>query len=361
MNAEPAGGAFITGGTGLVGSHVAERLREEGRSVRVLCRPGSSRWHLHRVGAEPVEGDVLAGREELEAAMAGCSAVIHAAAAVYADWPWSRLRALNVGGARRVAQAAARAGARHFVHVSSVAVYGPVEGPVDETDSLETPLRPEDHYAHSKRQAETAVRDVAGQTGLPLTILRPAVVHGERDRLFTPRLAGLLRWPVLPVPGSGTAPLPVVYAGNVADCVARIVEVGDPRERGDPPRTEGVGQEGGRNPAPETYNLASDDDALDLRGLLEGLATGMERRPPRLVPVPFRLAAAGARVADLIHRAVPGERAVPPYLRAVRLAGRGNPYRSDRVREGLDWRPPFSSREALARTGRWAAGAIARR
>lgn len=354
-------GVFVTGGTGLLGSHIAERLREEGLPVRALCRATSPKGHLRRIGAVPVEGDIRDGPEQLAAAIGDSSVVIHAAAVVYRDWPWPRLRALNVDGARRLARAAALAGAQHFVHLSSVAVYGPAAGPLDESAPLDAPLRPGDLYARSKREAEEAVREVSGRADLPLTILRPSVVYGERDRLFSPRLARVLRMPLIPLPGPGTAALPVVYAGNVADCVAALVERRIARTRpgssgrpddDDASRTPPAGNEASD---PEVYNLAS-DDSLSARALLEGLARGMGRRRPRFLPVPLRLAGGSARVAEVVYRLAPGTRVVPPFRRTVDLAVEGNPYRSERVRQVLGWEPPFTAEEALTRTGRWLAG-----
>lgn len=333
-----ADGVFITGATGLLGSHVAERLRAEGRPVRALCRATSRKDHLRRIGALPVEGDVRDGEAELARAIGASPVVVHAAAAVYRDWPWPRLRALNVEGAQRVARAAVRAGARHFVHLSSVAVYGPADGPLDESSPLDAPLRPGDLYARSKREAEEATLAVGRQRALPITVLRPSVVYGERDRLFTPALGRVLRWPLIPVPGGGTAFLPVVYAGNVADCVGRLLEARTPDPK-----------------VAEVYNLAS-DDPLSTRALLEGLAQGMARRRPRFLPMPLGLATGLARAGEVLYGLAPGKGSGPPLRRAVRLASEGNPYRSERVRHTLGWEPPFSADEALTRTGRWLAG-----
>ena len=330
-------GVFLTGGTGLLGSHVCDRLSQARIPVRALCRPSSSSAHLEASGATLVAGDVRAEPSDISVAMGSVSTVVHSAAAVYPGWPWPDIQALNVHGARRTAEAAARNGVRHFVHVSSVAVYGPKDGPVTEDDPLDCPLSDGDLYARSKREAEFAVQEVARETGLPLTILRPAVVYGERDRHFVPRLRRMLRWRLVPVPGGATAPLPVVYAGNVADCVARIVECGAPSN------------------APVIYNLAY-DDPLSLRALLRGLAQAMGARPPRILPVPEPVAAAGATVTEWFLRLRPGTAAVPPLRRSIRLATRGNPYRSERVREDLGWRPPFAAQEALERTGLWVTG-----
>ncbi|RMH23226.1 MAG: NAD-dependent epimerase/dehydratase family protein, partial [Gemmatimonadetes bacterium] len=127
---------FLTGGTGLIGSHLAERLRAAGHAVVCLHRPGSDTTVPAALGCELVEGDARDAPELQAERMAGCEAVVHAAALVYGSTSWDEARAANVDATERVLAAAALAGAERAVHVSSVAVYGETRGAVDE----DTPL-----------------------------------------------------------------------------------------------------------------------------------------------------------------------------------------------------------------------------
>src|SRR5690606_9031764 len=103
---------FLTGGTGLVGSYVASRLREQGHEVVALVRRESDARLLEPSGAARVEGDVCGPVERLAAAMAGCDAVVHAAALVFTRGGSAAFGRVNVEGTERV------------LHVSSIAVYG---------------------------------------------------------------------------------------------------------------------------------------------------------------------------------------------------------------------------------------------
>jgi uncharacterized protein YbjT (DUF2867 family) len=94
----------IIGGTGTVGGHVAQILRERGHPVRVLSR--SSAEH-------PVDVSTGAG---LDAALAGCGVVVDAANAT------KQAEQVLVAGSRRVAAAAAQAGVGHLVGVSIVGI-----------------------------------------------------------------------------------------------------------------------------------------------------------------------------------------------------------------------------------------------
>jgi len=320
---------FLTGGSGLLGSHTAQQLVEGGSRVVALCRPESDRRFLERLRCDIATGDVLDPVDRLVRAMEGCTHVVHAAALVYRGGTWEAVSSVNVEGARRVMSAAADAGVRHVVHVSSVAVYGTLRGPVHEGRALDVPLEPRDTYARSKREAERVVRAQEGARNLPVTILRPAGIYGERDRLLAPRVARMIRTGVAFTLGAGRDTRPVVYAGNVADAVIRCLRAG----RGQ-----------------VTYDLGM-DHPLTQRMLVEGIAKGMGRSPV-VVTVPAALLRGGAHLLRRIgiSRLRPGG---VPVERAVALALDGNPYRAERIRAELGWEPPHRHEDALWRTGRW--------
>jgi len=322
---------FLTGATGLLGSHLAEELVRLGHDVVALVRRGSDARFLETRGCDLVEGDVRADPEELASHMAGCTHVVHAAALVYASGEWPKVRAVNVDGTRNVLRGAADAGVRHAIHVSSVAVYGYTTGPVDERTPVDTDLAPGDLYARSKREAEATARGIEEKWGLPITIVRPSAVYGERDRLMAPALAAILRVPIVPLLGGGDNTLPVVYAGNVAVAMRQALEAA----RG-----------------ATTYDLAM-DHPLTQRQLFEGLARGLGRTR-RYVSVPAGLVGAVARLLVRIGVHTPGAPHLP-IDRVTRLALTDNPFASGSARSELGWNPPHAHDAALLRTGQWLA------
>ncbi len=325
---------FLTGGTGLVGSHVAEALRRQGRPVRALHRGGSPLDHLRSVECELVELSLPGGEQALREAMAGCSALVHAAALIYTDLPWPRVRAVNVQGTGNVFRAAASEGVATAVFLSSVAAYGDPYDMVDEDAPLDRPLRPWERYARSKREGERVVQEIATQTGMSVTVLRPCAIYGERDRLFTPKIATALRLPVHPMLGGGRTAMAAVYAGNVASAVL-------------------AGLGGGRPPGARAYNVA-EDYGLSQRELYAGLAAEL-RIPFRPVSIPRSIVLGGAALGEALGGRIPGAEELP-LRRAAHLAVRPNPYRSRRIREELGWAPTASCEEALRRTAEWIAG-----
>lgn len=319
---------YLTGGTGLIGSHLAAELRARGHGVVALHRRGADTGYLAQLGCHLVEGDVRAEADILAEGMVGCTHVVHGAALVYAGGQWPKVRAVNVDGTRNVLTAAVKAGVGHGVHISSVAVYGSVDGAVDESTPTDSDLAPGDLYARSKREAEDVARGIERKRGLPMTIVRPSAVYGERDRLMTPTLAKILRSPVVPLFGGGENTLPVVYAGNVAGALRLTLEA----SRGE-----------------ETFDIAL-DRPLTQRSLFGTLAEGMGRTP-RFVSIPAGLVRSGARALARLGVDTPGAQHLP-IDRVARLALGENPYASSRIRRELGWEPAHAHEDALVRTGR---------
>jgi len=320
---------YLTGGTGLLGSHTAELLRARGHEVVALHRRDSDTRLLEELGCRLVEGDVRDEPATLARGMAGCTHLVHGAAVVYGGGSWPRVRGVNVEGTRSVLEAAGETGVARVAHLSSVAVYGTVEGAVEEDAPIDTPIPPGDLYARSKREAEAAARAVEARSDFSLAVLRPAAVYGERDRLMAPTLADLVRRPVTFLLGPGDNHLPVVYAGNVAEAVLLALE-----EDG----------QGG------TWNVGLDHPVTQ-RALLQGIAAGMEERV-RFVRLPAALVRTGADLLEKLGVSAPGAEHLP-LGRVARLALGENPYPSGAIRRELGWNPLTPPEEALRRTGRW--------
>jgi nucleoside-diphosphate-sugar epimerase len=320
---------FLTGGTGLLGTHLAEELRRCGHDVVALHRRDADTLFLEEQECELVGGDVRDDPEILAPLMEGCSHVVHGAALVYAGGSWPKVRAVNVDGTRNVLTAGLLAGVGHAVHVSSVAVYGSAAAPLDEDSPTDSNIPANDLYARSKREAEEVARGIEAARGLATSVVRPCAVYGERDRLMVPALRRVLRAPLVPLLGGGANTIPAVYAGNVAVAIRLVLEAG----------------QGGA-----TYNIGM-DHALTQRELLEFLGAGLGKRV-RFLPIPAGLVKGGASVLDAIGVSAPGAKHLP-VSRVARLALNDNPYVSVRIRDDLGWDPPHGHREALERAGRW--------
>ena len=194
---------LVTGGTGALGRDLVVALRSAGHRARVMSRRSGT-------GADWVQGDLASGKG-LDAAVADMDAVVHAASA--AAQPW-RLRATDVGGTRRLLDAAKRAHVKHLVYVSIVGI-----------DGIAYP------YYHAKLAAEAIVAEDI----VPWSTLRATQFHtlmetflGAFSRL--PRLCAIpFKWQFQPVDTREVASrLVEVTAGPPA---GRLPDFGGPEVR----------------------------------------------------------------------------------------------------------------------------------
>jgi len=324
---------LVTGATGLLGSHIAGRLVALGRRVRALVRPASDTAYLRGLGVELVVGD-LADPAACARAVRGVGAVYHSAAKV-GDWgPWRDFQVGCVDATRNLAAASAAAGVGRFLHVSSTSAYGhPAEGgpPVDETAPMGQNLWAWDHYTRSKVESERVAWTLAETRGLPLTVIRPSWLYGERDRTTTARLVGRLREGNVMLIGRGDNPLSAVYAGVVAD--AAILAADDPASAG------------------EAYNITN-QGPITQREFLGLLAEAAGAEPVRR-RVPFRVAYAAGLLLEARGRLLRDPK--PPWVTryATWLMGRDLSYSTEKARTRLGWSPAVGYAEAIVKTVRW--------
>jgi NAD+-dependent farnesol dehydrogenase len=171
---------LMTGATGFLGRRTAARLARE-HELRLLVRGGSARQGLPD-GAEVAAGDVT-DRASLERAMAGCEAVVHAAALVKILAPAAEFDRVNVGGFDHVLGAAAAAGVRRILYVSSFIALGPTEngpGGVLDEGAEPTVRRWINDYERTKARADAAARGAIA-LGAPLVVVYPGVIYGPGE------------------------------------------------------------------------------------------------------------------------------------------------------------------------------------
>jgi nucleoside-diphosphate-sugar epimerase len=219
MKPGPQDLALVTGATGFIGGRLVEHLVARGVRVRVLT---SDLRHCSRVARMPVElrrGN-LDHPATLAAATAGCSLVFHCAYRFGGSA--EEQRRANVEGTVALARAALAAGARRFVHFSSVAAYGPPrDGRLDER----TPPRPGDDYTNTKQAIELALLDLHRRERAPVVILQPTIVYGPFGAVWTTRLIEQLRDHRVALPRSGTGLCNAVYVDDVVQAALRASAV----------------------------------------------------------------------------------------------------------------------------------------
>lgn len=317
MSPGPAVRVLVTGATGFVGAALVPALRARGHVVRAALRREPAACDADE---RVVVGDLAPGTD-WRAAVDGVDAVVHLAARVHvmhdaAADPLAEFRRVNVEGTVALARAAAAAGVRRFVFVSSIKVNG--EGTAPGTAYSERdPPAPRDPYGRSKAEAETALRAVSAETGIEVVIVRPPLVYGPGVRANFLRL---LAWAERGVPlpfGAVDNRRSLVYVGNLADALVACVEH---------PAAAGC------------VFLVSDGEDLSTGDLVRRIARALGRQP-RLLPVPAGLLGGLARLAG---RGAEADR----LLGSLRVD-------PSALRERLGWSPPHRVDDALAATARW--------
>lgn len=299
---------LVTGAGGFIGRALCPALAAAGHQVIAgLRRPPDPA----PPGAEPrVIGDIVPGRRwggELD----GGDVVIHLAQRAHRSA--GAALAGEPQAAAELAAAAARAGVRRFVYLSSIKAMGETTAPGQRLHA-DDPPRPVDRYGIAKLASERALAQVAPSSGLELAIVRPPLVYG-------PDVAGNFR-ALLRLAGSGL-PLPfaaidnrrsLIALDNLVDLVARIAT--HPAAAG-------------------KLLLASDGPALSTPALIRALAEG-QGRPTRLFALPGALFAALRRLPAL----------GPPLARlTLSLELDDGP-----TRAALGWTPPVTTAAALRAT-----------
>jgi thioester reductase-like protein len=285
---------FLTGATGFVGQAVLHRLLERtGRPVHALVRapdqdaadarlrdvlqalyddPDRHANRVHAVPGDLTERGLGLSDARRDAIAVEVDEIVHCGASVSFALGLRESRAINVAGTARVLglaeDCAEQGGLRRMTSVSTAYVAGDRRGTAAE-DELDVGQGFRNAYEQSKHEAETMVRSHMDR--LPLTIVRPSIVVGERDTGWTSSfnvIYGPLRafasgaYPVLP--GRREAPIDVVTVDYVADAILALS--GAPEARGG------------------TYHVVAGDRASTLGELGEMAAERFGQRMPRLLP-----------------------------------------------------------------------------
>jgi nucleoside-diphosphate-sugar epimerase len=278
--------AALTGGTGFVGSHVADALIAAGYRVRALVRRPEDPGWLTGLDVEIVKGDVR-DASSLDPFVEGADAVVHVAGKTSAKSEADYMAA-NAGGTANVAAATRRrAKGAHVILVSSLAAAGPSrdETPVKASD----PVRPISSYGRSKLAGEEEIRR---SSGFSYTILRPCAVYGPRETAIRDLFVGASKG-FVPVLAGGTPRIQLVYALDVAAAVIAAL------------------CRGGRG---ETFFVAHPE--ILTYGTIAGTLAGLPPKKPFLVPVPGVL----IRLAGLLVGAASSFGKGPPVFNAEKAA-----------------------------------------
>jgi nucleoside-diphosphate-sugar epimerase len=208
---------LLTGASGFLGSHVADRLAQEDVTLRLMLRKTSRLRFLDGVSQvyERADGD-LRDPISLSQALANVDCVIACGGLTWARTE-ADYQAVNALGTQRLVEASVAAGVKRFVYISSLAAQGPSPDGRPLPPEVTNPISA---YGRSKRDGETPV--LAAKDDISVAILRPPIIYGPRDEAFLP-LYRAIRWlRLMPLYGDGNNLLTFVHALDAADAAVRV-------------------------------------------------------------------------------------------------------------------------------------------
>lgn len=313
---------LVTGVNGFVGQWLSRDLaahRENGESLEVIGlgrkRPKSSDMVFFDRFVEADLGDEAVLLTPL---LDGIDIVIHLASRVHvmrdrAADPLESYRRVNRDGSRRLADAAARAGVRRFIFMSSIKVNGERTTSIPYTEEDEP--NPADPYGVSKLEAEKEIQQAAKGSKMCVVIFRPPLVYGPRVRANFRSLLTVVRKRI-PLPlGSICNRRHFIFVGNLCDAVLKVVF--------------------GNNVKPGVY-IVSDRESVATPELVRMVAHFLNGESPRMFGFPVGILRAGANLCGLAPQ-------------VSRLTDSLEVDCSRFVKE-FGWVPPFSTSEGIKLT-----------
>jgi nucleoside-diphosphate-sugar epimerase len=264
-------------------------------------------------------------------------------------------RATTVDGTRVLLEGALKAGVKRVVHISTVDVYGTPEGEIDESHPLTLTGRP---YGDSKIEAERVCQEL-GDRGLPVTILRPPLVHGPFSATWTIAYAQRLQSRPWLVPEADAVGIcNIVYVDDVVNAVIKALDA--PTEPADAFNINGAE----RPTWNEYFNALNDAMGLPTleyqqasRARLISLAVQPVRKSAKMVlkrfqPQVMAVYKSSATARSMMKRAENLIRTTPAPQEFAVYSRRAS-YSSAKAERILGYKPHFTMLRALELTAAW--------
>ncbi len=304
--------AFVTGGTGFIGSRVVTRLRARGDEVVALVRTPSKATEMLGDGVSLVEGD-LASDDAIKRGVEGCDAVFHIGAVYKVGIPAKERAAMedaNVGGTERILDAAQSSGVGKVVYVSTGNVFGDTKGAVvDETYERDLSEGFLSFYDETKYRSHELVKERMA-AGAPIVVVQPGVVYGPGDHSEIGNMIEQMRSGKLKMKMFPASRFNFVFVDDVANGIVLAYDKGLPGE---------------------SYLLGGEVASMD--DLFTKVSERLGKKPPRLT-LPPAMARASAPLGPVIGPLM----GFPPNMKElVKTSDVTITFRDDKARRELGY------------------------
>jgi nucleoside-diphosphate-sugar epimerase len=306
--------AFLTGGTGFIGGHVAAKLRERGDDVVALVRSPEKAGRLRELGCELVEGD-LASEGAIRQGVEGADSVFHVGAIYKVGIPKKDaddLHDANVRGTERVLDAAMDAGVHRILYVSTCNCFGNTRGKVVD----ETYRRPDRDWLSVYDETKFLAHEVAEDRiakGAPIVIVQPGGVYGPEDHSEVGNM----------IDQASRGKLPAKMFPEMGMMLAHVEDI-----------AEGILLAHDKGEIGEAYVLSGEQATMG--DLVDRVAAIAGRKPPRFT-MPAVMLKASAPLGPVIGPLM----GFPPNLRELIRVSDGVTYwaKDDKARRELGFAP----------------------
>ena len=327
---------LVTGATGLIGSHLTERLIAQDKQIRILVMENllqeierQTLDELKKRDIEIIYGD-LQNKESLKPALKDINTIFHCAAISRPmNIPKKMYYDINTQGTRNLLEACLGENIEKYIHISAISVLGvsPDGHPLKEDE-----YQPEkflDDYDLSKKQAEKIVLDFCKHQKLPAAILRPPMVYGPRciARLI---MFKYVKKQILPLFRKGKGYMEFCYIDNLIDGI--LLAASSPKAIG------------------QIYNL-SDEKAYQMREVIgtmaKELGVGLCPIPAPVMPAKALgyLMEATGKIFGFYH---PFSHHVVDWMSYDRCV-----YDISKAKQELGYHPRISLEEGIKRSIEW--------
>ncbi len=313
---------FVTGASGYVGRNLIRHFVARGVEISALVRSESAAKLVRSLGAKPVIGELF--DPALSAGMAGCDALIHAAADTDHGPASEKQRRVNEDGTRAVLDAARAAGIRKVIHLSTESVLATGKPLVNVDETMPLPQRPAGGYSRTKAAAERLALAADGPD-FSVVVLRPRFVWGRDDTTALPALTQAVKSGKFAWISGGTYLTSTTHIANLCTAVELAL---------------------GRGRGGQVYFI-SDGAPVPFRSIVSALVETQGLAVPEKV-VPRAIVRTVATIGDILA-GISGGRIVPPLTRqAYATSAVEVSFDIGKARRELGYEPVISREEGLA-------------
>jgi 2-alkyl-3-oxoalkanoate reductase len=317
---------LITGGSGFLGSHVAQQLGAAGHEVRAMVRKTSDTRFLKTLPNVTLCEGTVEDRDSCFEASKGVEAIIHSAGLVKARAP-AEFHRTNVEGTQNMLDAALGQGGaiKRFVLVSSLTTRA--SSPDGKRLPPDAPPRPVTAYGRSKLEAEQLALRTSEK--LHVTAVRPTGIYGPRDREML-QLFQYAKMRVLPYIGRPEGKLTLIHGEDCARAIVLCLTADIPSGR--------------------AYDL-DDGEIYSRADLAEGLENAVQKKAWVSFPLPNALVFGVGALSEVYGRVA--NKAVMLKREKVEELLQQWVGDSEPARKELGFKPQITWRDGAASTAQW--------